>query len=171
MEKPCRKESTYKNGIFGTEDCHGQFTPAHKAAVGSESPGSGAAQEQVPSAASIELYASEVQYEVWRQKHTERIFAWQFYSSLVLFLVVLALVAAGLYFAYMQFKLSFHTADSKFEKEEVTLSAHGLVLKSSFLGVVILAFSLAFFFLYLRYVYPISATDPGQSVATGAAKQ
>jgi len=65
-------------------------------------------------------------------------------------------------FAYIQFKLSSHVVDAT--PQELKISAHEVVLKSSFLGVVILAFSLAFFFLYLRYVYPISPTELGPNV-------
>jgi hypothetical protein len=111
------------------------------------------------------------EYAAWHDKYVERLYEWQYYSSMILFLVVLALVASGLYFAYMQFKVSLQVAGTRAADQELTIDAHGVVLKSSFLGVVILAFSLAFFFLYLRYVYPITATDFRQNVtATGTPK-
>jgi hypothetical protein len=55
---------------------------------------------------------------------------------------------------------------------EVSLDAKGLKVSSPTLGVVILALSLSFFFLYLKFVYQISVvdTEPKQA-ATGVSKE
>jgi hypothetical protein len=99
--------------------------------------------------------------------YRSRLFEWQLFSSRAIFVVVLALVGAGMYFAAVQFRAAMAGApqpdggktssdagkaalDTKLE-----VSAKGLVVNSSVLGVIILSLSLAFFYLYLVYVYPI----------------
>jgi hypothetical protein len=99
--------------------------------------------------------------------YRSRVFEWQLLSSRLIFIIVLVLVSAGIYFAAVQFHVAMMTArrnltlaadappaanplDTKLE-----LSATGVVVNSSVLGVIILGLSLAFFYLYLVYVYPI----------------
>jgi hypothetical protein len=171
-QTPCQAEHTYQNGAFGTKDCEGRFTPDHKPAFTAAVSSSRTPEERTlpvpasePQTQAADSDPRATEYAAWHDKYVERVYEWQYYSSMILFLVVLALVVSGLYFAYMQFKVSLQVAGTKPADQELTIDAHGVVLKSSFLGVVILAFSLAFFFLYLRYVYPITATDFRQSVA------
>jgi hypothetical protein len=90
---------------------------------------------------------------------------------------VLLLVLAGIYFAAAQFQVAMAAArrhgdivtshresappqpdasvDATHLDTRLEVSAKGLVVNSSVLGVIILALSLAFFYLYLAYVYPI----------------
>lgn len=167
-QNPCKSEPATQDGSFGMKDCNGVFTPTYKPSFTSPLATSGAVEPGTgqPSAGSQEngaKTAAEAQeYSKWNNSYVRKVFEWQFYSTVVLFLVVVALVSFGLYFAYVQFKISSRVVGGP--REELTISAHELVLKSSFLGVVILAFSLAFFFLYLRYVYPISSTELGPTV-------
>jgi hypothetical protein len=158
---PCESHRTYQNHSFGSLDCHGNFTPDQKPAFSDTQTSVGAAgpATQIPDA--------EDAYSLWYDGYVKRIYEWQFYSGIALFMVVIALVAAALYFAYVQFRFSLRA--SAVESQTLQIDAHGLALKSSFLGVVILAFSLAFFFLYLRYVYPINET-PAPQAATSAPK-
>ena len=82
-------------------------------------------------------------------------------------MMVLLVVVAGIYFAAVQFHVAMSIArrapppsadappgvnpfDTKLE-----LSAKGVVMNSSVLGVIILGLSLGFFYLYLVFVYPI----------------
>jgi hypothetical protein len=101
--------------------------------------------------------------------YRSRVFEWQLLSSRVIFLIVLALVSAGIYFAAVQFRGAMRAAARPAASAEasptlsgVTLatqlevSAKGVVVNSSVMGVIILALSLAFFYLYLVYVYPIT---------------
>jgi hypothetical protein len=95
------------------------------------------------------------EYRISGYEHRRRVFEWQLFSSKFIFVVVLVLVLAGIYFAAVQF----HTALGRKEKEEVTefvASATGIKVSSPVLGVIILVISLAFFYLYLVYVYPIT---------------
>jgi hypothetical protein len=92
--------------------------------------------------------------------HRQRVFWWQHISGRIIFFVVLGLVVAGVYFAWVQFRHDLDRTDIKGEVQapqghELELSTSGLKVSSPVLGVIILALSLAFFYLYLIYVYPI----------------
>lgn len=108
------------------------------------------------------LYALQRYYEyrVGGYVHRENLFEWQFLSSKVIFFVVLVLVFAGIYFAAVQFHIGLKTlGDQKAagpeETTEIDFSLKGFKIRSPVLGVIILGLSLAFFYLYLVYVYPI----------------
>ncbi len=104
--------------------------------------------------------------------YRSRVFEWQLFSSRLIFAVVLLLVLAGVYFAAVQFHVALRairrpvrqpggegTAQGEAGNvlaSEFEVSAKGIAVKSSVLGVVVLALSLAFYYLYLVYVYPIS---------------
>ncbi len=92
--------------------------------------------------------------------HRQRVFEWQHYSSIVIFVVVLLLVGAGIYFAAIQFHRDFRRTTPEGRPEgaattEFEASLRGLKVSSPVLGVIILVISLAFFYLYLKFVYPI----------------
>ena len=98
--------------------------------------------------------------------YRSRVFEWQLLSSRVIFVIVLLLVLAGIYFAAVQFHVAMIAARRKLLAPpdatgsdplatHLELSAKGIVVNSSVLGVIILGLSLAFFYLYLVYVYPI----------------
>jgi hypothetical protein len=94
-----------------------------------------------------------------------KVFRWQARSSIIIFYSVLVLVFAGILFSGIQFYKSMKFAGDK-EKEgntnqpltEFEASASGIKVSSPVLGVIILVISLAFFYLYLVYVYPIQET-------------
>jgi hypothetical protein len=101
--------------------------------------------------------------------HRQRVFRWQLISSNIIFVLVTLLVFSGVYFAALQFHEGMRqraattqaggnapgvpTADpvTKFRA-----SMKGIEVSSPVLGVIILVISLAFFYLYLVYVYPIT---------------
>ena len=101
-------------------------------------------------------------------EHRTRVFNWQHFSSRVIFVFVLLLVSAGLAFSYMQFRIYLRTVartklpvDTEGERKMATdleISTGGVKVSSNVLGVIILALSLAFFYLYLVHVFPISDT-------------
>jgi hypothetical protein len=103
-------------------------------------------------------------YYVYRQQgyeHRLRVFEWQFLSSKIIFVVVLILVFAGIYFAAIQFHAGLRgrgpTREGKATDEttEFVFSLKEFKVRSPVLGVIVLTLSLAFFYLYLVYVYPI----------------
>ncbi|MCP4992950.1 MAG: hypothetical protein GY934_04060 [Gammaproteobacteria bacterium] len=77
---------------------------------------------------------------------------WQHISTQIIFFTVLFLVGSGIYFAWVQFK----NGTGSQENNEIEISMQGIKVSSPVLGVIILVLSLAFFYLYLRYVYPIN---------------
>jgi hypothetical protein len=71
-------------------------------------------------------------------------------------------VFTGVFFAPLQFfGFGQHKAGSPDGQTEFAASFKGFNVKSPVLGVVILAMSLALFFLYLKYVYPITILSLG----------
>ena len=93
-----------------------------------------------------------------------KVFRWQALSSIIIFYTVLFLVFAGILFSGIQFyksmRFSANGGDGKASPPltEFEASSSGIKVSSPVLGVVILVISLAFFYLYLVYVYPIQET-------------
>ena len=128
----------------------------------------------------VEALSGYYSYRVAGYAHRQRVFQWQLFSSKLIFVVVLLLVCSGIYFAALQFHVGLrrqaaHLAEEKAaaaavggkqrasaeaepDPEVTTFAAslHGIKVSSPVLGVVILTISLAFFYLYLVYVYPIT---------------
>jgi hypothetical protein len=97
-------------------------------------------------------YRNGLEYYERGLLHRTQVIEWQHFSTKVIFFVVLFLVGTGIYFAWVQFKSG---GDSQ-TVNEVEVSLTGVKVSSPILGVIILVLSLAFFYLYLRYVYPIT---------------
>jgi hypothetical protein len=110
-----------------------------------------------------EAYQAALQaYYDYRQagyEHRLGVFAWQSLSTKIIFVVVLLLVLAGIYFAAIQFHAGLRRRESADpaspQQTEISLSLRELKVRSPVLGVIILTISLAFFYLYLVHVYPI----------------
>ncbi len=100
------------------------------------------------------------EYRIFGYNHRQKVFAWQLVSSKVIFFAVLFLVLAGIYFSYMQFHkaLLAGEAGNADLKTDLEASPQGIKVSSPVLGVIILAISLIFFYLYLLYVYPVAET-------------
>jgi len=71
--------------------------------------------------------------------------------------MVLLVVIAGLAFSGLQFYLGFTLGGTR-RSGVTTLEASlkGIKVSSSVLGVIILTISIVFFYLYLKFVYPIT---------------
>ena len=119
---------------------------------------------QAQNAATSEDYQQALRsYYAYRKAgydHRLRVFEWQLRATKIIFFVVLLLVFVGIYFAAVQFHrgaAASRRAEAGAEEEmtEVDLSVKGVKVRSPVLGVIILVISLAFFYLYLVYVYPI----------------
>ena len=95
-------------------------------------------------------------YRVRGYEQRLQAFEWQGWSSKVIFFAVLLLVLAGIVFAAVQFGVGLRkpTAGSE-TATELAIDLKGVKISSPVLGVVLLSISLAFFYLYLVYVYPI----------------
>ena len=106
-------------------------------------------------------------------QHRMDVFRWQLFSSKIIFVVVILLVLAGVYFSGVQFHSSLHrskapaankdgvpqpTQTEQHDVTEIEASVRGIRVSSPVLGVLILVISFLFFYLYLVYVYPIVDT-------------
>lgn len=71
--------------------------------------------------------------------------------------MVMLMVSLGLLFSGIQFGIALRSAKHRTLSQPTTLkaSAEGFEITTSVLGIVILAISLAFFYLYLVHVFPI----------------
>ena len=97
------------------------------------------------------------EYRIHGFTHRQRIFEWQYASSKIIFIIVLLLVLAGIYFAAVQFHSGLKYAKKKALQEETTelvFSWKSIQVKSPVLGVIILVISPAFFYLCLVHLYP-----------------
>jgi hypothetical protein len=129
-----------------------------------------------PDAATLAAIQTAVQgYYGYRSeafRHRSRIFYWQFLSSQAIFVVVVVIVFIGLYFSWIQFRADLRAGSTRRRRPETEAEvetgsappgvttfeagAGGIKVSSPVLGVIILTLSLAFFYLYLRYVYPVT---------------
>jgi cytochrome c-type biogenesis protein CcmH/NrfG len=103
--------------------------------------------------------------------HQQRSFAWQFYSGIIIFMLVIFIVLMGLLLSYKQFQLTelqikanivkpkAEMAEVNTENTNIEISQSGLKINTGVIGLAILFLSLAFFFLYLKYVYQIEVID------------
>ncbi len=96
-------------------------------------------------------------YRATGYDHRRNVFAWQLVSSEIIFVLVVLLVLAGVYFSWLQFSaaLKKDAAANEAVATSFEASATGFKVSSPVLGIIILAISLAFFYLYLIHVYPI----------------
>jgi hypothetical protein len=123
----------------------------------------------------------------WQFDFAQRSWSWHFYSTILLFFIVLMIVAFGLYITYLQFKKDYKSkvvgkgaspstdggkpkggtqeSDQAAAGASTTmkLSAAGLELSSQIIGLFVLGFSLAFFYLYVKEVYPIQVLNLNQT--------
>jgi hypothetical protein len=102
-------------------------------------------------------------YKNFGYLHRKKVFKWQLFSSKLIFFIVIGLVVSGIYFAGLQFfhaiRLSKKQGDlEKSMNTELTASTSEIKVTSPVLGVIILVLSFLFFFLYLKFVYPIQDT-------------
>jgi len=127
---------------------------------------------------------AELNYLIYQWHHTRNVFVWQYWSGIVIFVVSVLLVVAGIIFAAWQLQYSMRLGSKRMEVMDahaaaltaaaaagdgaaatavasepsgttLKISATGLEVHSATLGVIILAFSMGFFYMYLKYVYPI----------------
>jgi hypothetical protein len=100
-------------------------------------------------------------YNLFGLSHRKKTLQWNLTSSIIIFWSVIFLVFSGIFFAGIQFYVSMQLAKKAGTGKpadlatELEASAQGIKVSSPVLGVIILVISILFFFLYLKYVYPI----------------
>lgn len=130
---------------------------------------------------------SNNEYAVWQNDYTKRIFEHQDIYTVVIFIVVNVLVLSGLFFAWVQFNATLHlsrhirtstgrrskevgsheTDSASWTVQQFKVGPDGVAISSSFIGLIILGFSMAFYLMYLKYVYPIrTATNEINTTGT-----
>lgn len=114
----------------------------------------GPAQPPSTPAVSTRLQKAYEDYVVFALQQRTAAFAWHMAASRMIFWMVFGLVVVGVVFSAFQFWRS-----KAFDTQEVDISLQGLKVRSQFLGVVTLAISVAFFYLYLKTVYPLFDVD------------
>jgi hypothetical protein len=101
-------------------------------------------------------------YNLFGLAHRKSSLQWNLTSSIIIFWSVIFLVLCGIAFAGIQFYISMQAAKKagtgKAEGTPTQLEANfqGIKVSSPVLGVIILIISLLFFYLYLKYVYPVT---------------
>lgn len=109
--------------------------------------------EGVYSEKTIEYFKAKLEFDVNQLNHREKVLVWQHKSSVVLFFIVIGIILMGLMLAYVQFKNTKDFIDHG--QSTIKISKDGIEISSSIVGLLILFFSLGFFYLYLTEVYPI----------------
>jgi hypothetical protein len=114
------------------------------------------------------LSARQAYYEYYAAglARRTRVYEWNNVSTRVIFGMVLVLVWIGMYFSWKQFfgvtKMVGQAVElapaerARADYTELEASFRGLKVRSPVLGVVLLVVSLAFFYLYLLFVYPVT---------------
>jgi len=180
--KDCRSEPTINSdGVLEFKNCSDKAdrverrkfdpsgAPGDSAGTASRPAVSVADMDPQTRAKQQQALAAKFDYQAFSFTHAQRTFDFQYRSGRIIFWVVLLIVFAGLAFSGVQFYVGLHhplesrtKAGSKDPDpdepcvSEFEASLQGIKLKSSVLGLIILAMSMVFFYLYLKYVYPIS---------------
>lgn len=118
-------------------------------------------------------------YQAYSFRYSQAAFEWHHRASITIFIVVVMLVFMGMYFSWAQFRgilyrdSHFKGQDNCAESEqsasalsrvtELVITPSGVKVRSPVLGVVLLVLSLAFFYLYLTHVYPITTLGESQA--------
>lgn len=101
-------------------------------------------------------------YSLFGLEHRKISLKWNLNSTIVIFWTVILLVMCGIAFAGIQFYISMQLAKkpdsgkTEVSPTQIEASFQGIKVSSPVLGVIILIISMLFFYLYLKYVYPIT---------------
>jgi len=101
-------------------------------------------------------------YYSWALKNRQSIIQRQQITGSVIFILVTILLLSGLLFSALQFRIALKNVKRKsISNADTTFKASlaGIEVSSSILGVIVLAISLGFFYLYLTNVYPLVSLD------------
>lgn len=91
-------------------------------------------------------------------KHRIKTLNTQYTISIIIFIVVIVLVFFGLFFSWKHFKYHFKENKNE-EKTKLKVNFNGIEISSNIIGVIILTFSLVFFYLYLVHIFPIKIIE------------
>lgn len=143
------------------------------------------ANPRAPSSALVESDAKDLaEYIKWQRQFARESWNWHLSSTKLLMYVVLAIVFFGLFITYLQFTrddprgrkrrrvrrvsqaegVASEQAEEAEEAVDVSASKlkvglDGFEMSSQIIGLLVLGFSLAFFYLYVKVVYPMQEVD------------
>jgi uncharacterized membrane protein YhaH (DUF805 family) len=111
-----------------------------------------------------ESLRASYEYQTYSYAHAKQTFDWQDRSGRLIFWMVMLLVLAGLVFSSIHFYVglkrppatSGKAPENADDATEFEATLQGIKLKSSVLGLAILSMSMVFFYMYLKFVYPIT---------------
>ena len=107
------------------------------------------------------LEKAYVEHLLWRFNYQKKVFGQQIIANWIITFVVLALVVSGLVFSFLQLRYAITLGDLSSLKSSVEIETAGKVsISSSIVGAITLVISLAFFALYLKYVFQIKHPVP-----------
>jgi hypothetical protein len=107
------------------------------------------------------LEKAYLEHLLWRFKYPKKVFGQRMIANWLITVVVLALVVAGLVFSFIQLTYAIHLGDISSLATSVQIETAGkLSISSSVVGAITLVISLAFFALYLKYVFQIRYPVP-----------
>ena len=106
--------------------------------------------------------ASFAESLIWLRDFYRQTWEWHLFSTQVLMVIVLVILGFGLYITYVQFKREYvdratsipHTGGDP-PSGSLKIGPGGLEITSQVIGLFVLAFSLGFFYLYVKEVYPM----------------
>jgi len=99
---------------------------------------------------------AKLEWATYTIENAKRVFTMHYWTSILVFVVVISIVIFSLFLSWLQFVKDLKTGPTKIEMNEIAINKEGIKLKSSVIGVIILVISLGFFYLYLKYVYPVT---------------
>lgn len=143
------------------------------------------AGQMLNSIASIETEREAREYEGWKADFNRRSFEWHLVSTRVIFVLVMAIVLFGLWLTWLQFTRDQRLEARRFKQvvkrtaakrddeagaeskaagqdgppvaTTLKIGTTGVEITSQVIGMLILAFSLGFFYLYIKEVYPMQS--------------
>jgi hypothetical protein len=125
-------------------------------AGGAPSPAAALLDDPEVLAAWKRLLLSQLERDTQILAERRQTLAWTNWISRGIFVVVHVILAFALWAARREFLEARRTRDKSREQHEVNVSLEGVALKTSLQGVLLLGFALGFYFLYLKFVYPIA---------------
>lgn len=151
--------------MVGTKDVLSQYVHSGVVATNSSAPVIDARSGDT-STQSAQFTTSYVQYEQFVLNNRRGNLEWQLLETKIIFVVVIFIVLSGILASIAQFIRDITIVRGRSSKAgnsnttHLKISLSGLEIQSSVIGLLILAISLAFFFLYLKFVYPIVQLAP-----------
>ena len=112
------------------------------------------------------LLQKQTDYAMYSLDHRKKVFTWQLIAGKIIFVFVMLIVLSGLVLSFMHFYHGLKAGRAP-EGTELEMSAEGVKINSSVIGLVILVLAIAFLYLYLVHVFPINEFNIDSSAMPG----